>query len=70
VRIYFAAALVDMRKGIDALRALVEDALKIVRAGEALEEGAGPSANRAGVLGHRARGPTRALSLWCRPTEG
>jgi transposase len=28
VRIYFAAELVDMRKGIDGLRALVEDALK------------------------------------------
>jgi transposase len=28
VHIYFAAALVDMRKGIDGLRALVEDALK------------------------------------------
>ena len=28
VRIYFAAALVDMRKGIDGLRALVEEALK------------------------------------------
>jgi transposase len=28
VRIYFATALVDMRKGIDGLRALVEDALK------------------------------------------
>jgi transposase len=28
VRIYFAVALVDMRKGIDGLRALVEDALK------------------------------------------
>ncbi len=28
VRIYFAAALVDMRKGIDGLRSLVEEALK------------------------------------------
>jgi transposase len=28
VRIYFAAELVDMRKGIDGLRALVEGALK------------------------------------------
>jgi transposase len=28
VRIYFAAELVDMRKGIDGLRALVESALK------------------------------------------
>jgi transposase len=28
VRIYFASELVDMRKGIDGLRALVEDALK------------------------------------------
>ena len=64
VRIYFAAALVDMRKGIDGLRALVEEALKKDPYGGHLFVFVGKSKDKVKILFWHLRGaPDQSLRV-------